>query len=202
MSMTSRPMTSSSVKAIMQKRITVPQDAVGKRVKMQIQGDGTIIDVKRTDGTLVTSTVPGYEGTVLQKKVFNVRANSAVAMSNERTRQFLIEGLAAEKAGETEKASELFNQYLNATQISFGVLLPSAMVNRLYNNQEISGRIELVTTDNGSLLTIDPSTISVVEAETFGTTVFNLDDFIKAEETAATPAEGAAQPVAEALKQA
>ncbi len=175
MTTNSRPMTSSSVKSIMQKRITVPAQAVGKRVKLMLQGNGNVIDVKDKEGNEVQSVVE--PGTVLQKKIFNTRANSALAMGNERNRQYLKDALAAEKAGEAEKAAELFNNYLNATQISFGVLLPSAIVDKLSTGVEIAGTIQKIDTDNGSLLTIDPSTISVVEPEVYGTTTFDLSDF-------------------------
>ena len=198
MNTTQRSMTSTSVKAIMQKRSTIPTDAVGKRVKFLIQGDGNVIDVKDKEGKLVMSTIPGFEGTVLQKKIFNLRANSLLAMQNERTRSYILDGLKAEKAGGTISlerdgkptdvtASELFNDYLNATQMSFGVLLPSNIAEKLASGVEIAATVVRVDTDNGSLLTIDPSTLSIVEPESYGTTVFNLDDFT----ADAAPATGA-----------
>ena len=180
MSTQKRLMTSASVKSIMSKRITVPAEASNKRATFTIQGDGNVIDVKDKDGELVTSTIPGYEGTVLQKKIFNLQANSAIAMANPRTRQFIIDGLKAEKAGDSAKADELFNSYLNGAQMSFGVLLPSAVVDQLKKGVEIAARVVTVTTENGSLLTIDPSTITIMEPERYGATTFNLEDFAKA----------------------
>jgi hypothetical protein len=190
-----RVMTSASVKAIMQKRSTIPADAVGKRVKFLIQGNGNVIDVKDKEGELVVSTIPGYEGTVLQKKIFNLRANSGLAMQNARTRSYILDGLKAEKTGgkiSVERngvlvaltAGELLNDYLNSTQMSFGILLPNAIADKLASGVEIAAQVVKVDTDNGSLLTIDPSTISIVVPEVYGTTTFNLDDFIeKAEKT-------------------
>ncbi len=176
-----RNMSSSSVKAIMSKRSTIPAEAVGKRVKFFVQGNGNTIDVKNKAGELVLSTIPGSEGIVLQKRIYNLRANSAVAMRNERTRQYLIDGLAAEKAGDTAKAHELFNEYLNSVQMSFGVLLPAAVAEKLTSGVEIAATVIKVDTDNGSLLTIDPSTIGVVEPESYGSVAFNLDEFTAAE---------------------
>jgi hypothetical protein len=172
-------MTSASVKSIMSKRVLIPAEASNKRATFTIQGDGNVIDVKDKDGELVTSTIAGYEGTVLQKKIFNLQANSAVAMANPRTRQYLIDALKAEKAGDTAKADELFNSYLNGAQMSFGVLLPSAVVDQLRKGVEIAARVITVTTENGSLLTIDPSTITIMEPERYGATSFNLEDFAK-----------------------
>jgi len=172
---TKRNMTSASVKSIMQKRQTIPAAAIGKRVKFLLAGDGNVIDVKNKDGELVQSVVE--PGTVLQKRIYNLNANSGLAMQNQRTRQYVLDGLAAEKAGNAEQASELFNEYLNSTQMSFGILLPSAIVTKLTKNTEIVGTVQRIDTDNGSLLTIDPTTISIAEPESYGTTSFNLDDF-------------------------
>ena len=181
-------MTSTSVKSIMNKRSTIPAEAENKRVKFLVQGNGNVIDVKDKEGEFVMSTIPGFEGTVLQKKIFNLRANSGVAMASERNRQYLIDALKAEKSGDTAKADELFNQYLNSVQMSFGVLLPSAIADKLASGVEIAATVVKVTTENGSLLTIDPSTISIVEPETYGTTAFNLEDFAAAAEAESKPA--------------
>lgn len=172
-----RNMTSASVKAIMSKRSTIPAEAVGKRVKFFVQGDGNVIDVKDKLGNLVQSTIPGQEGIVLQKKIFNLRANSGLAMQNPRTRQYIIDALKEEKDGDPLKADELFNSYLNSTQMSFGVLLPSSVAERITSGVEIAASVIRVDTEAGSLLTIDPSTISVVEPESYGSVAFNLDDF-------------------------
>lgn len=179
---TQRKLTQAGVKGIMTKRIMVPANAVGKRVKFLVQGNGNTVDVRNKEGDFVTSTIPGYEGTVLQKKIFNLRANSAVAMSNTRNRQYLIDALKAEKAGDAEKANELFNEYLNSTQMSFGILLPSNIADKLSAGVEIAATVTEVTTENGSLLTIDPSTISIVEPEVYGSTSFDMNDFIEDEE--------------------
>jgi hypothetical protein len=179
---------SASVKAIMNRRNLTKTSKVGENEVFTIQGDGNVIDVRNAAGELVTSTIPGYEGTVLQKKIFNTKSNSQLAMSNERTRNYLIDGLKAEKAGDKEKAHELFNKYLNACQVSFGVLLPSPVADTLVSGSRIAADIALVTTENGSLLTIDTSTIMVKQAGIQDKTTFNLEDF---EEIVAKPAKTA-----------
>lgn len=165
-----------SVQTIMNTRVLITNEMIGKRVRLLIQGNGNVIDVTRKDGSIVTSTVPGHEGTVLQKKIFNVRANAARSMKTPLQLEDLRAALAAEKAGDTAKASELFNKYLNRAQISFAILLPSPLESKLANGVEIAGTIQLIETDNGSLLTIDPSTISVVDPEVAGRTTFSLED--------------------------
>lgn len=173
---TQRLMTSQSVRSIMNKRILIPAEAVGKRVKLAIQGNGNTIDVKDKEGKLVASYLD--KSVVLQKTIFNTKANSGLAVTNSRNRQLLKDAMAAEKGGDAEKAHELFNEYLNATQLSFGILLPSSIVAKLAAGVEIAATVDKVTTDNGSLLTIDPSTISIVEPEIYGKTTFNMDEFM------------------------
>src|SRR5882672_10572202 len=122
MSTTQRLLTSASVKSIMSKRDLVKSTHVGKKVVFTIQGNGNTIDVKDKAGELVKSSIPGQEGIILQKAIFNTKANSQLGMSNARTRQYFIDGCVAEKQGDTDGASELFNKYLNACQLTFGVL--------------------------------------------------------------------------------
>jgi hypothetical protein len=183
---TSRKMTSQSVKSIMQNRILVPAQAEGKRVKLFVQGNGNVIDVKDSKGEFVPSAAD--PNVVLQKKIFNFRANSGVAMANERNRQMLKDAIAAEKAGDADKAHELFNSYLNAVQLSAGILLPSAVAEKLSSGVEIAATITKVTTEKGSLLTIDPQTIGIVEPESYGKTTFSLEDFSDEAPAEETPA--------------
>lgn len=191
MSTTSRQLNLASVKQIMNKRSMVPASAVGKKGTFTIQSDGNVIDVKNTAGELVQSiTEPGM---VLRKRIFNVKANSGIAITNPRNLEILRAGMAAEKAGDAEEAHKQFNAYLNATQISFGILLPHRMERSLGNGVEIAARVQLITTEAGSLLTLDPDTISLVVAEVYGSTTFDVDALLG---TSATPAEGAAPVVA------
>jgi hypothetical protein len=173
---TSRAITSSSVKGIMNKRALVKAEQIGRRVVLTVQGDGNTVDVKDKEGNYVQSVVE--PGTVLQKRIFNAKANSEIAMKNPRNRQYLIDAIAAEKAGDTAKADELFSAYLNAVQISFSVVLPNAVASKLGNNVEISGKVQEITTEKGSLLTIDPSSISVTAPELCVDTKFSFDEFM------------------------
>lgn len=193
-----RLMTKQSVIAIMSKRILIPATAEGKRVKMVVQGNGNIIDVKTKEGEFVESVVE--PGTTLQKKIFNARANSQLAMSNPRNQQLLKDALKAEAAGDAEKAHDLYSQYLNAVQFSFGVLLPNSKADLLADGVEIAGQIQKVTTENGSLLTIgDPSTITVVAPESYGATSFDLSMFEDEDEAEEQPTP---VPAGETAKQA
>lgn len=175
-----RLMNSQSVKGIMNKRTLIPASAVGKRVKVTIQGNGNVIDVKNKEGEFVPSIAD--PNLALQKKIFNCKAVSATAMASDRNRQILKDAIAAEKAGDAEKASGLFNDYLNKVQLTFGVLLPNAKADKLTDGMEIAAVVEQITTENGSLLSLDPSTIAILEPETYGKVSFSLDGFDDEEE--------------------
>ncbi len=164
-----------AVQAIMKQRIAVPEVvAGGKKVLFTVQGFGTKIQLVDKQGI----TVANDDGEVIDKMIYNLRANSEIAMKNPANRELLMAGLKAEKAGEAEEADKHFAAYLNKVQMSFSLLLPSAVANRLADGVEISARVEKITTDNGSLLTIDPKTISIVEPDVLGKTTFNLDDIL------------------------
>lgn len=172
--MATRQLNKKAVVNIMNKRVLITEAHVGKKLLFTIEGDGTIIDVKTKDGELVQSVVE--EGTVAQKFIFNLQANSGIAMKNEQTRSLSAEGLAAEKAGNATLAHEKFGDFLNKTRMSFNVFTTSSIVGKLHDRVDISARVTKITTPNGSLLTIDPSTISIVAPEAANTTVFSFDD--------------------------
>lgn len=182
---TARPLNRKSVETIMNQRLLVPNSKIGKRIRFMIQGNGVKIDVTRRNGEFVISTIPGYEGTVLQKMIFNVKANSEMGMKNPPAVAALKAAFEAEKAGNAEEASQRFNEYLNRSQITFGILLPSPLADQLANGVEIAATVQLVETENGRLITLDPSTIAVQEPEVVGKTVFSFEDIL----AGATPKE-------------
>lgn len=190
MSTQTRTLNSAAVLAIMNKRDRVLATQEGKKVRLTIQGNGNVIYVTDKDGELVQSL--REPGTGLQKRIFNTRANSEIAMQNDRNKQLMKDARAAEKAGKTEEASGLFNDYLNAVQLSFGILLPSTIADKLSSGMDISAEVVKITTPNGSLLTIDPSTICIMEPEKLGKTVFAFDD--EDEDVAEAPAPTVAKP--------
>lgn len=183
---TQRLLDSRAVQAIMGKRQPVGTAQVDRKVVLTIQGNGNVIPVLDKDGKTVFSTIAGSEGVSLDKKIFNLRAASQLAMSLPINRDLMVAGLAAEKKGDKDAAHENFNAYLNATQVSFGIILPSAIADQLGNGVDIAAKVQLVTTDKGSLLTIDTSTISIKEPDFLpSATVFNIADFVAKEEAPA-----------------
>lgn len=200
---TKTPMTSSSVKAIMTKRSLVATASVGKSIFLTIQGNGNVIDVIGKDGQPVMSSIKGQEGIVLQKHIFNCKAASQLAMADPFVQGLFKSGLAAEKAGGSfigkltrdpnevaaaHTADEYFSEYLNRTQVSFGVLLPSTKVDNLSDGVEIAAKVQEITTDNGKLLTIDASSIRVVEPDVAPTVSFDMSMFEEPTVNAGAPA--------------
>ena len=146
--------------------------------------------------------VPAYgnAGMVATKKIFNLRATSLLAKANERNNGYFLAGQKAEKLGKAIKwtikdetreftAHELFNAYLNSTQMSFSVPTSSPICDELDDNVEITAMVVLIKGENGDLLSIDPSTITFVKALTFETGGFNLKDFVQSDETPSAGAE-------------
>lgn len=176
-------LSSASVAAIMNKRTPVSDSHIGQKVVLTVQGRGNVIDVINKAGELVVSTTTGE---ILQKKIFNCKASSRMALKNERNRAIFAEGMAFEKAGDTQSADSCFVDFLNKTQLSFSVLLPSAVADVLDNGVDIAAKVQLIETENGSTLTLDPSTIAVKHATVITDSVnFNIEDFMPKAETKA-----------------
>jgi hypothetical protein len=172
--------TSKSVTGIMRKRTLVPETLVGKKVVLTIRGNGTTVDVKDKEGNYVQSVVQA--GTVFQKVIFNTESNSGIAMASARNKQILQEALAAERLGNADEASDLFQDFLNAVQLSFSVPTTSSLIGKLSDRIDISARVIKVTTENGSLLTIDPTSIAIKEPETLAPVDFDLSNYMGGDE--------------------
>ncbi len=166
---------------IMNKRVLVSETLVGRTMQLSLQGDGNTVDVKNKAGVLVLS-ITEPEGTVFRKRIYNCKANSEIAMRNERNRQLWKEAIAAEKAGKADEAHDKFSAFLNAVQFSFNIPLPSSIVGKLSDKTDISGKVQKIDTDKGSLLTLDPSTVKALEPVIAGTTSFAGYDDIEEED--------------------
>jgi hypothetical protein len=187
--MAQQTITGKAVASIMNSRILVPSSMVGRSIVLTVQGNGNVLDVRNKKGEEVESYLGG--GDVFQKKVFNCKANSEVAMRNPRNKAILMSGIKAErsaagtitftlndKEGAKEySAHDLYNAYLNKVQFSFNIPLPSPIADTIGDRDEISAKVQLIKTDAGELLTLDPKSIKVLDPEVLGTTKFSLPDF-------------------------
>lgn len=157
------PVTLDVVKAITKKRGTIHEAQEGQRVIVTVRGNGNVIDVARKNGELVLQA--GTTDTVLRKKIYNVVANSAVAMSNTINRELIQEGYKAEKAGDVQMAADCYGAYLNNTQVSISILAGHKLWKTLQDGDDVQGIVQLIEGPNGQVLTLDPSTLSVKEAK-------------------------------------
>lgn len=98
----------------------------------------------------------------LLKKIYNVLATNEDAVA--RLQPVFDAAVDAEIAGDVETAASLYNYWLNRTSISFNVLSTSSLFNTDLSGEEIQAPLKVVTTDNGSLLTLDEKLIKVVAA--------------------------------------
>lgn len=170
----------------MRKRKTAPVSLIGKRVPLTIEGNGKVWDVLNAAKEFVPSVIG--DGTNFQKKIFNTRANSGIAMANPRNEAIKLAARKLELAGDVLGADKLYQQFLRAVQLDFSVPTTSSVIPKLTNGTDISAKLIEVKTEKGSLLTIDPSTISVLEPAELQDTVFTFDDEVEGVEGAATVA--------------
>lgn len=176
-----------TLEAIFNKRKMASSALVGRKIVVTIQGDGNVVDAQDASG----NPVPSVNGGILQKRVFNTRANSEVAVRNQRNRDILAQIKIANKSGDENKVDELVNEYLNKVQLSFNVLSGSAFFEEgvLQNGAEISATLQEITTPKGSFMTLDPSSISVLKPATLGESKFSFDMDLEDDGAPAGPAE-------------
>lgn len=129
-----------------------------QRIIVRITGNGNVIDVLDGEGNHVVSPSTGE---VLTKKIFNTNATNPYALGTPRVEEYRVEALKAQKAGDKQRAADYFNAWLNATNLSFSVLSNTPEFNTLGKGDEIVCNLQKVTTDNGTLATINPKGIKV-----------------------------------------
>jgi len=117
-----------------------------------------VVNATRRDGTLVEA----YNGGTLSKKIYNVEAVDMEAVA--RLTPVLAAAKDAEDAGDKALASDLYTYFLNRTQVSFSILSTNSLFNRNLRGEEIVAYVDLVKTENGTLLTLDGGSIVVKEA--------------------------------------
>lgn len=132
--------------------VKLQQAQMGDTVRFHIQGNGFTLPVTDKTGAQVLDRQTQQP---LFKTIYGVKANSHVAMMNPLNREILTNAMKAETAGNVEEAHTLYNQYLNKIQVSFSVVLNHNRVNpSFYDKQLVEGECQLITTENGSLITM------------------------------------------------
>jgi len=163
----------STLKAFQSKRELTPEEVKnGVRKLFTIKGDGTIIDVLDGLGQYVMSA--DGSGEVLRKKIFNTDYLSPSGFKNPVAQEYLKRGIIAEGEGRKQDAADYFNAFLNAVTLSFSVLSNSKFFNGgIANGDQVAGNLQEVEGTNGTLVTIDPKTITVKQVTASSTTKIN-----------------------------
>lgn len=102
--------------AIINSRLPISRTHVGSQVSLQVQGAGTFQSASEQE-----ERTPGQKA-YFDKYIHNLKANSTEAMSRKENKALLNSAMKAEAEGNVEEADKLFNQYLNAIQVSFNVI--------------------------------------------------------------------------------
>jgi hypothetical protein len=140
-SSTARILSQAIFMGILNSRQTLTPAHIGSQVLLFIQGSGTF-----QSATEQEAKTPG-QAQYFDKYIYNLKANSQEAMSRKENRIILSEAIKAESAGDVAKASELFNQYLNAVQVSFNVIADRG--HRFENGDQVSAIVEETDTKAG-----------------------------------------------------
>ena len=156
-------------------RAIVKLTDVDQTRRFHIRGAGNIIAMLDKNKQPVLDRQTGQP---LTKMIYNIKANSHVAMLNPRNQEILRTAVGAESEGDEEAAHNAFNDYLNKIQVSFSVVLnPGRKQPTFSDGQLVEGEIALITTDNGQLLTVD--NVRAVAVEKLGQTdKFSLEDLM------------------------
>ncbi len=153
----------STRKAFQSKRELKPEEVKsGARKLFSIKGNGTVIDVVDGSGRYVMSA--DGSGEVLRKKIFNTDYLSPSGLKNPASKIYLETAIRAEARGKKQEAADNYNAYLNSVSLSFSVLSNSKLFNGgIANGDQIAGNIQAIETAGGTLVTIDPKSITVKE---------------------------------------
>ena len=139
---TQRKLDSKAFLAILNSRKTVKPTHVGMQVLLAVQGNGQFLPKGHK------YTVAGEEReNEFDRTIYNAKANSALSMARADFRTILADAFKAESAGDVDKASELFNAYLNSVQMSFSVIEPSTR--KFASGDAITAMIAMVDTKAG-----------------------------------------------------
>lgn len=178
-------LTSTSVQHMIAKRKILRLSDDKSFVKLHIQSGGNMLQVTDKSGQPVLSS----NGQPLMKVIYNVSANSHVAMLNPRNQEILKSALEAEKQGDEDAAHAAYNDYLNKIQVSFNILInPGSSIPKFAKNDLIKGTVQVVTTDNGQLITLEK--VSAVEAlDVMDTPKFTLNQLLGVSDEGPAPEE-------------
>jgi hypothetical protein len=131
--------------AILNKRKTIKADHIGSQIVLAVQGNGQFLAKGFTyDGP------KGATENMFDRWIYNLQANSAYSMQRPENKAILVEAMKAEAAGDLEAATDLFNDFLNAIQVSFSVIVnPGSSPRKFESGDQVKATVEEVTNGAG-----------------------------------------------------
>lgn len=166
------------------RKVTVQASEVGDFIKFSIAQVSNPLPVKNAAGEFVPEA--GGSGAMLHKRIITLKANSAVAVNNARNNDTLRAGFALEQEGKADEATEKYSEYLDKCRLSFSVLSTARNFDAFAEGDRIQGQVQEVKTDKGSLLTLDPTTVTAIEASNGTATSIDIFAMVASVEKAAT----------------
>jgi cold shock CspA family protein len=128
--------------AIINSRLPISRQHINQQVVLQVQGSGTY-----QSATEQEARTPG-RSQYFDQYIHNLKANSTEAMGRAENKAILKAAMEAEAAGNSGEASKLFNDYLNAIQVSFSVISRSG-VRKLEDGDMVTCVVEEADTKAG-----------------------------------------------------
>lgn len=162
--------------SILNSRITIKTDNVGQQVLLAVQGNGTFLPKGHKYTVNGTDRENQFDRTI-----YNLRANSQLSMLRDENKQLLSDAIKAESAGNTEEAHKLFNDYLNAIQVSFSVIEPSSR--KFASGDMVTAVVGEAISEAGSKQLV-VNDVRYKAPVTLTKTTFDITDLINSEEGA------------------
>lgn len=161
--------------AILKSRKTILMSDVGHKRIYSIQGNGTYVSAAeqaKRDQEAGKEPAKAY----FDRYIYNLKANSVEAVSRPATQSLFKQAIILEMKGEKEAADDLYNQFLNACQVSFN-MIDNGRQRKFQNGDDVKVMVGTAETKAG-LNAIVVSEPTVVEAA-FGTSMnFDITDFV------------------------
>lgn len=157
--------------AIINKRSTLKVSDAGSLMQFIIQGTGQFLPKGHKYTANGMDRENGFDRTI-----YNLRANSAIAMS--ANKGLFTDALKAESAGETQKAHDLFNEYLNTIQVSFSVIENGLGTGRRFDNGDVVKALVGTAVNAAGETAIIVDNVSAVAVVAAAKTTFTVDDLM------------------------
>lgn len=145
----------------------------GKQVKAEIQGTPQFIaaGTEQSNGRV----------NQFDRMIYNLMLTDGIKLAKRDTKKIFTDAVKAESAGDVEKAHELYNAWLNASQLTFSVI-DNATTKRFAKGDVVKVFIGTAPSSiNPSEVVLIAERPSLVEAETRAKVTYNVDDFILAD---------------------